>query len=93
MSDDQELGLAGQFPENTEKTVDVRVVERRVDLVQNAERARPEVEDREEQGQPREGPLTARHQGDGLQSLAARLSHQLHTCIEGIAALLGFDQP
>src|SRR6185503_6271409 len=66
VSDDQELGLAGQFPENTEETVDVRVVEGRVDLVQDAERARPEVEDREEQGQPREGPLTAGHQGDGL---------------------------
>src|SRR5262249_58767266 len=60
VSDDQELGLAGQFPENTEKTMDVRVVERGVDLVQHAEGTRPEIEDRKEERQPGERTLAAR---------------------------------
>src|SRR5262249_9410033 len=49
VSDDQELGLAGQFPENTEKTMNVGVVEGRVDLVEDAEGARPEVKDGEQE--------------------------------------------
>src|SRR6516165_4618492 len=93
VSDDQELGLPGQFPENTEKTINVGVIEGRVDLVQDAEGAWPEVEDGEEQSQPGQRPLTSRHEGHGLQPLTARLSHELHARIERIAALLGLDQP
>ena len=40
-----------QLAQDPEEAVDIGVVERRVDLVEHAERARPVVEDREEQGQ------------------------------------------
>src|SRR5215510_10977917 len=49
VSDDQELSLAGQFPENTEKTMNVRVVEGRVDRVEDAEGDRPKVKDGEQE--------------------------------------------
>src|SRR5205085_10599384 len=62
-------------------------------LVEHAERTGPEVEDREEQREPRERSLAAGHQRDGLQPLAARLCHQLDAGVERIAVLLGFDEP
>src|SRR2546427_8787220 len=49
VGDHQELRLAGQLPQDAQKPVDVRVVERRIHLVEDAEGARAEIEDGEEQ--------------------------------------------
>src|SRR5262245_48298316 len=92
VGDDEELGLAGELTEDAKEPVDVGVVERRVDLVEHAERARSVIEDREEQREPGQRALATREQRDRLQPLASRLGHELDTRIQGIAAFLGLDQ-
>src|SRR6267378_4300694 len=73
--------------------MDVGVVERRVHLVEHAERAWPEVEDREHEGEPSERALTAREERHGLEPLASRLRHQLHTGVQRVSALFCLHQP
>src|SRR5438034_180417 len=73
--------------------MDVGVVEGRIDLVENAEGARPEIEDREEERQSGQRALATREQRHGLQALAAGLGHQLDAGVERIAALLSLDEP
>ncbi len=58
--------------QHAHEAADVRIVERRVDLVQQAEGARLREEDAEEQRQRDERALTAREQVDALRALAAR---------------------
>ena len=72
--------------------MDVGVVERGVHLVQHAEGARPEVKDREQQRQAREGTLSAGKERHRLEPLAARLGHELDAGVERVATFLGFDQ-
>src|SRR5262249_18498948 len=68
------------------------VVERRVDLIEDAERARAEVEDGEQKGQSSEGALTAREQRDRLEPLAPRLRHELNAGIEWITSFFRLDE-
>ena len=55
-----------------EQAPEVRVVERRLDLVEDVERARPGLEDRGQQRDRRERPLAARQQRQSLDLLAGR---------------------
>ena len=73
--------------------MDVRVVERSVNLVQDAEGARPEVEDGEQERQTGQRSLSAGEESDGLETLATGLGHELDPGVERVATLLGFDQP
>ena len=70
--DDQELRLARQLPEHAQKAMNVGIVERRVDLVEHAERARTEVKDREQERQACERPLPTREQRETRDLLAGR---------------------
>src|SRR5882724_1553107 len=84
VSDDDELGLRAELAQHADEAVDVRVVERSIHLVEDAEGTGAIVEDREEQGQPGESTLPARHERDGLKPLAPRLSHELDPQLERI---------
>ena len=69
----------------------VGVVERRVDLVEQAERRRVQLEDREHQRDRGQRLLAARQQVDRAVLLARRLRHHLHAGIEDLVA--GHHQP
>src|ERR687895_2077474 len=70
--DDDELGPVRVAPDELEEAVDVDVVERGLDLVQDVEGARAGQEDGEHERQRDEGLLAARQQGQSLRSLARR---------------------
>src|SRR2546425_4392758 len=93
VGDHEELGPARQLTEHPQEPMDVGVVEGRVDLVEDAEGTRPEIEDREEKRQPGQRALATREQRHGLQTFASGLGHQVHAGVERIAALLGLDEP
>src|SRR5256886_6338952 len=93
VGDDEELGPARQLPQHAQEPMDVGVVEGRIHLVENAERARPEVEDREQERQARQRTFAAREQRHGLQPFAPGLCHQIDTGVERVTALFGLDQP
>ncbi len=64
----------------------VGVVERRVDLVEQAERRRVELEQREHQRDRGERLLAAREQVDAGVALARRVRHDLHAGVEDLLA-------
>src|ERR1700741_2627355 len=66
--DDDELGLRPQVRDELRETAHVRFVERRVDFVENAERARLIFEDGDQQREGRHGFLTAGKQQHVLQA-------------------------
>ena len=70
VGDDDELRLVGEAPERVGEAPDVGLVERRVDLVEDAERDRPDLEHGEQQGDRRQGPLAARQHRERLGLLA-----------------------
>ena len=76
--------------EHAHEPADVRVVERRVHLVEQAERARLGEEDAEQQRQRDERALAARQQVDALRALAARRRVDLDVAVE---RRLGVLQP
>ena len=72
-----------------EEAVDVDVVERRLDLVEDVERARPREEDREHEGQRDQRLLAARQQRQALRGLARRGDLDLHAAISGCSSSSG----
>src|SRR5215207_4465222 len=68
--DDDELRAVGEAAQQRQEAVDVEVVERRLDLVENVERARPGEEDREQEGERGHRLLAARQQRQPLRRLA-----------------------
>src|SRR5258707_4497774 len=70
------------------KAVDIGVVERRVDLVENADRRWVGEEDGEEQGERGERLLAARKQRQALQFLARRARHDLQPGGQRVLALI-----
>ena len=72
--DDDELAALAQVLEDAEQTAEVRVVERRLDLVHDVERARPGLEDRDQQRDGGQRALAAREQREPLDLLAGRLA-------------------
>ena len=70
--------------QHLDEPADVRIVERRVDFVEQAERARLVFEDREHQRDRRERLLAARQQLNALQPLARRRGDDVDAALERI---------
>ena len=68
--------------EHLDEPADVGIVERRVDLVEQAERARAVLEDREHQRHRGQRLLAARQQLHALQPLARRLGDDVDAALE-----------
>ena len=66
-----ELRGLGELTDHAQETLNVGIVERRVDLVEDTPGTRLHLVDGEEQGDRREGFLTARQQADAPQFLAS----------------------
>src|SRR5450759_770179 len=64
--DEDELRLLGQLHEERREAVDVRLVERGVDFVEDAERRRLVLEDRDEELSGQKRRLAAREEADRL---------------------------
>ena len=62
----------GEAAQRLGEAADVGLVERRIDLVEHAERDRPDLEHREQQRDRRQGPLAARQHRQRLRLLARR---------------------
>src|SRR5450830_351274 len=77
--DEDELCLLGKLHEERREAVDVRLVERGIDFVEDAERRRLVLEDRDEECDGRERLLAAREESDRLVPLARGLRHDLET--------------
>src|SRR5436190_1940723 len=58
VGNDDELGLGAELAQHPDEPVDIRVVERRIDLIEDAEGARTVVEDRKGQRQSGEGTIS-----------------------------------
>src|SRR5439155_15328312 len=85
--DDDELGPVGEAPQQRDEPPDVRVVERRLHLVEQVERTRPREEEREEERDRPERLLAAGEQREPRDPLTGRLELDLDA---GLFALLAF---
>ncbi len=85
VGDDHELRMLGEALHHPDEAVDVRFVERRVHLVEDAEGARLHHVDREEERHRRHRLLAARHQGHALELLAGGLGDDVDAALERIA--------
>ena len=70
MRDDDELSVGFEFVEHPDKSADVRVVQRSVHFVEQAERARLREKDSKQQRQRDQCTLSAREKVDSLSALA-----------------------
>ncbi|KGD44404.1 hypothetical protein DO72_5716 [Burkholderia pseudomallei] len=86
MRDEKELRLVGHRAHEIREALGVRVVERRVDLVEQAERRRIQLEHREHERGRRQRLLAARQQVNRRVLLAGRLRHHLHAGVENLVA-------
>src|SRR5579859_4840554 len=91
--DDHELRAVRVLPQQRDEAPDVRVVECRLDLVQQIERARPREEERKEERDRAERLLAARQERQPLHTLAGRaqldgLGQFLSQLLELLQALL-----
>ena len=77
MRHDDELRTVGEAPEELDEAPDVRVVEGRLDLVEQVEGARPREEEREEERDRAERLLAAREKREPRDPLAGRLELDL----------------
>ena len=73
--------------EQVAEALDIGVVERRVDLVEHADRRGIGQEQREDQRDRGQRLLAARKQGQRLQPLARRLRHDLEPGLERIVRI------
>ena len=85
MRDDDELRAVEHAAQHLDEPADVGVVERRVDLVEQAERARLVAEDREHQRDRGQRLLAAGEQLHALQALARRRGDDVDAAFERIA--------
>src|SRR5262249_31786959 len=85
VGDENELGVLLHALEHLDEAADVGVVERRVDLVEQAERARAVLEDGEHQRHRGEGLLAARKELNALQALARRRGDDVDAALERVA--------
>ena len=91
VADEEELGALAHLGDELGIALGVGVVQRRVDFVEQAERRRVQLEDREHQRDRGQRLLAARQQVDGAVLLARRLRHHLHAGVEDLVA--GHHQP
>src|SRR5688572_12144091 len=90
VADEEELGLRGHALDEVAEATGVRVVQRRVHLVEQAERRRVQLEQREYERNGGEGFLAARQEMDARVPLARRVGHDLHAGVEDLLA--GHDE-
>src|SRR5690606_39169420 len=86
-----ELGLCLEVLQKADEAPDVALVERRVDLVEYAERTRLHEVDAEEQGECRERTLAARQEVEALGPLPARGRVDVDGGLERIVGVLEPD--
>ena len=84
---DDELGVLDELPEHLREPADVRLVERRVELVQQAEGRRHDEVEREEKRHGGKRPLAAGKQRDVLEAGARRLHHDLDPALQDVVGL------
>src|SRR5262245_8556155 len=84
VGNDDELRVLLHTTQHLDEPADVGIVERRVDLVEEAERARLVLEHAEHQCDGGQRLLAAGEELDALQTLARRLSDDLDTALERI---------
>ena len=91
VGDDDEAGVgrAAHLVQQVAEALDIVVVERRVDLVQHADRRRVGEEHREDQRQRGQRLLAARQQRQRLRLLAGRLGDDFEA---GLQRIVAFDQ-
>jgi hypothetical protein len=89
--DDDELRLLLELVEHPHVAPDVLIVERRVDLVQQAEGTRLRQEDAEQQRQRHEVALAARQEVNALRALAARRRMDLDVAIQRRVGVLELE--
>lgn len=82
VGDDNELGISGKLADDAVELLDVRVVERGVHLVEDAEGRGFEQVEREEQGGGGERLFAAGELGDGLRALAFGLGDDVDVRFE-----------
>ena len=87
--DEARLGRRGHLVHQIAEALDIVVVERRVDLVEHADRRRVGQEHREDQRHRRQRLLAARQQRHGLRLLAGRAGEDFEP---GFQRIVGFDQ-
>src|SRR5581483_10349829 len=80
--DHDELGALAHAVDHRIETAEIRLVERRIDLVQHAERRRPEAEEGHEKADRREGLLAARQGLERAEALARGLDLHLDAAVE-----------
>ncbi len=85
MGDDHELRLLLEPLHDLDEPVDVRFIERRVELIQHAERAGLDHVDGEEQRDRRHGAFAARKQADRLRLLAGGTRHDIDAALQRVA--------
>src|SRR5262245_29404114 len=90
VADEEELRLGGHALYEVAEAAGVGVVERRVDLVEQAERRRVELEQREHQRDGSERLLAAGQEVDARVALARGMRHDLHAGVEDLLA--GHDE-
>src|SRR6478672_4850613 len=89
MSDNDELRVSGHLNDLISKASNVRFVKWRVDLVEQAERSGPVMEDTQHQSQSGHCLLTTRQQQHILEPLPWRLGNHIDSRFEDI---IGIDQ-
>ena len=87
MGDDDELGVAANGVEHLHEPADVRVVERGVHLVEDAEGRRLVLEDREEQADRGHGLFASGEQQDVLKLLARGHGHDVDAGLEDVVVV------
>ena len=93
MRDDDELRPLRELPQQPHEASDVRVVERRLHLVEQVERARPREEEREEERQRAERLLAAGEERQPADALARRAQLDLDPRLLVVALGLGEAEP
>ena len=87
--DEAGVGALAHRVEEIAEALDVVIVERRVDFVQDADRRRVGQEHGEDEGERGQRLLAAGEQGQRLRFLARRLGDKLEAGLQGI---VGFDK-
>ena len=88
MSDDDELGLSRQAAHVAGVAGDVGIVQRRLDLVHDAEWCGMDFQNGEVQGNCHEGLLAAGEQRDGLEGFSGRLGLDLNAAAQDVVLVL-----
>jgi len=86
VADEQELRALAHLADQIAVALGVGIVQRRVHLVEQAERRRVELEDREHERDRRQCLLATAEQMDGAVLLARRLRHHLHASVQDLVA-------